>query len=205
MFPALSTSLKATIIQSCFHTTTPRDAQTCQRSHLNFSHSYSSPYTGLQVHSWCIYLSPPIWVSSKTSHRPRTSSDRALTLVWMEPPQACAERRSTLTKGDKQDKFAQRAPALQRWSGLLAHAKPAHRPLRKKSPSTSPPISCIKAGYDIKNNPRQQNKMMLLLSADSQALESSSYTKLGKKTNTTEQARTMENKPLPVQCTVPNI
>lgn len=132
MFPALSTSLKATIIQSCFHTITPRDAQTCQRSHLNFSHSYSSPYTGLQVHSWCIYLSPPIWVSSKTSHRPRTSSDRALTLVWMEPPQACVERRSTLTKGDKQDKFAQRAPALQRWSGLLAHAKPAHRPLRKK-------------------------------------------------------------------------
>lgn len=34
------------------------------------------------------YLSPPIWVSSKTWQRPSTSDDRAFTLVWMEPPQA---------------------------------------------------------------------------------------------------------------------
>lgn len=36
-----------------------------------------------------IYLSPPIWASSKSSHCPRTSSVRTLTLVWIDPPQAC--------------------------------------------------------------------------------------------------------------------
>lgn len=34
------------------------------------------------------YLSPPTWTSSKRSHCPRTSSVRAPTVVWMEPPQA---------------------------------------------------------------------------------------------------------------------
>ena len=33
-------------------------------------------------------LSPPTWVSSKSSQYPRVSSHRSLTVVWMDPPKA---------------------------------------------------------------------------------------------------------------------
>lgn len=46
------------------------------------------------------HLSPPIWASSKTWQWPSTSADRAFTLVWMEPPQACGAQEGKIPNSE---------------------------------------------------------------------------------------------------------